>query len=561
MTNDEQQSFDAPGMSPGSVLRYACEPEYQQLLDNLVKIGKHRAVSIRTTDLSAPDVATETSAVPDRCGRFQVERLLGKGSFGTVYLAFDPLIDRHIALKVAGPRPRMPIERLIEEARSAARLNHPGIVTVYEVGHTDDNLYIAMEYVDSGTLREFMTKDLDLSTKLAAVAEIAEAMHAAHKQEIVHRDLKPENIMMTEDGHPKVVDFGLAVGRDKGAKLAGEIAGAPPYMSPEQVRGDADLLDGRTDIWAIGVILYEMLLGRRPFAGSQNELAREILHREARPLRQIDDKVPREVERVVLKCLEKKPGDRYSTGKDVASALKAQVGKKPYIAWKVTSMTVLAVVVFGAFWFAGANQDLSDLAPDVSEALFTKEIKPIFLPPGEANALWNQESDAYLWVASTGASLFETGETAAQNYRLSSTLWKRAPTGEAGIYFGYTTDEEGVETCQCVVLNRVSPKHDYFDIHRKWVRINRVADKREVAVHAMCQHERVELDPTNDISLEVRIWHGEVAEIRCNNILVKGLSAAKVTPRVSGVGGFGLFHFGGDTLFRFHKYQNTRDYK
>ena len=155
------------------------------------------------------------------------------------------------------------------------------------------------------------------------MATIAEAAHHAHRAGLVHRDLKPSNILIDEVGKPHITDFGLAIREDLQDLRTGEIAGTPHYMSPEQVRGETHRLDGRTDVWAIGVILYRCLLGRQPFSGRNHlEIFEEILHRDPKPPRQINDRLPRELERICLKCLSKRMADRYETAGDLADDLK-----------------------------------------------------------------------------------------------------------------------------------------------------------------------------------------------------------------------------------------------
>ena len=262
-------------------------------------------------------------------GRYQIVRLLGEGSFGSVYLARDGDLDRYVAIKVPTTRAlAMPgqLEALLAEARLAAGLRHPAIVGVYDVGRDDDGtVYIVLEYVEGTTLSDLLGRGRVEAVRLAGlIASIADAVHHAHRAGLVHRDLKPANIMIDEQGKPRVADFGLAITEALQTDRAGEVAGTPTYMAPEQVRGEAHRLDGRTDIWALGVILYEGLTGRLPFiAGDRTALFDEILHRDPKPPRQIDDSIPRELERICLRCLFKRMPDRYSSSIDLADDLRA----------------------------------------------------------------------------------------------------------------------------------------------------------------------------------------------------------------------------------------------
>ncbi len=266
-------------------------------------------------------------ARPTQIGRYQVERELGQGAFGVVYLGYDPELNRPVAIKV--PRPERfsspcDAERFLEEARAAAALNHPGIVTVHDVGRQDAQCYIVLEYIHGRTLEEMMQAGRVPPAQAAGlVARVADALHYAHKKGFVHRDLKPANILLDDQGCPHVADLGLAVSEQSQQLLAGQIAGTPAYMSPEQVRGETHRLDGRTDVWSLGVLLYQLLTGRHPFwrEGSLTCLD-EIVNREPKPPRQIDDTVPVELERITLKCLAKAVTQRYNTAADLAHDLR-----------------------------------------------------------------------------------------------------------------------------------------------------------------------------------------------------------------------------------------------
>jgi len=262
-----------------------------------------------------------------RLGRYRVVRRLGQGAFGTVHLAEDEELDRRVAIKVAGDG-RAPsgdqIARLFEEARAAARLRHPGIVMIHDVQPLGArSFFTVQEFVDGPTLRNALDGSRDPRELAALFARIADAVAFAHSEGFVHRDLNPRNILIDSHGQPRVTDFGLALQIDRQAEHAHERAGSWSYMSPEQVRGESHRLDGRADIWAIGVMLYQGLTGRRPFAAETTEqLADEILHRPPRPPRQFVAGIPAEIERACLKCLAKSPEDRFATAGDLANALR-----------------------------------------------------------------------------------------------------------------------------------------------------------------------------------------------------------------------------------------------
>ncbi len=259
--------------------------------------------------------------------RYTLRRLLGEGGYGQVFLAHDGDLNRLVAIKV--PRPRLfttedQVQFFLSEARLAAGLKHPAIVTVFDVSRGDDgNLFVVLEYVEGQTLADALREGrLPLARSVELMIQVCDAVHHAHTKGLIHRDLKPSNILLDSAGNPHVTDFGLAIHEESQRLRTGEIAGTPAFMAPEQVRGETHRLDGRTDLWGLGVVLYRMLTGRLPFAGTESEVFDEILHREPKPPRQLDDRIPRELERICLKCLSKRMADRYTTASDLAEDLR-----------------------------------------------------------------------------------------------------------------------------------------------------------------------------------------------------------------------------------------------
>ncbi len=264
-------------------------------------------------------------------GPYKVIGLVGSGGYGAVFLGHDERLDRLVAIKVAhaaGPSPDSEQDQahrsFVDEARRIAQLNHPNIVKVLDVDRSDSYAwYLVMEYVDGPSFKEAVTSGRMTRDRIARViAQVARAVHHAHLHNIFHRDLKPSNILLAAGDWPYVVDFGMAVHVRDQRSQAGRVMGTPAYMSPEQVRGEGHRLDGRTDVWSLGVTLYEALSGQRPFGGEDpDDLFDEILHKEARPLRQLNDDVPAELERICLRCLAKRMPDRYSSAADLAADL------------------------------------------------------------------------------------------------------------------------------------------------------------------------------------------------------------------------------------------------
>jgi serine/threonine-protein kinase len=293
-------------------------------------------------DLSPESLAAEmfaereqqTSLINREIGHYKIKELLGKGGMGEVFLADDTELERLVALKV------LPVEvaddserirRFVREAKAVSTLNHPNIITIYEIGKTNDTHFIATEYIEGETLHSRLSSEqMNLKSVLDMAIQIAGALDAAHRAGIVHRDIKPENIMIRPDGFVKILDFGIAklierhsesvdakaATATKGLTRDGMIIGTASYMSPEQARGKNT--DARSDIFSFGVVLYETLTGKQPFEGeSAIDTISSIISKEPMPLSQLTPDIPRELNHIVEKSLRKDREERYQTAKDL----------------------------------------------------------------------------------------------------------------------------------------------------------------------------------------------------------------------------------------------------
>ena len=282
-----------------------------------------------------------------RIAHYQLVELLGKGSFGTVWKARDTILHRQVALKLPrkGNLRRRNIEVFLREARLAAQVHHPGIVSVHEVGGEKDTAYIASELIEGRSLDVALAEHRYSVNEAATIClAITEAIGAAHASGLVHRDLKPANIILDKAGCPHIADFGLAHHSvsDVLVTVEGRILGTPVYMCPEQASGRVDAIDARSDIYSLGVVLYELLTGRPPFDGDVHILVSRILLEDPVPPRILNPTLPRDLETICLKCLEKKANRRYQSAEELAGDLQLYLEGKPIHARPISS--------FGRLW-------------------------------------------------------------------------------------------------------------------------------------------------------------------------------------------------------------------
>ncbi len=331
------------------------------------------------------DEQSHPSLVGQSLNHYRVLSLLGAGGMGEVYLAFDTRLGRKVAIKVLPARFTRDadrVRRFEKEARAASSLNHPNLITIHEIGQVASAHHIVTEFVEGETLRRQITQGaLTIDTALEVAEQIASALAAAHAVGIIHRDIKPENVMVRPDGLVKVLDFGLAKlsrpdfppADPESSTVAalstesGVVMGTISYMSPEQVRGQK--VDASSDIFSLGVVLYEMIAGRRPFeGGTKSDVIVALLTAEPLPLRQHCTEAPVELERIVGKCLAKDRADRYQSAKELIADLKRlRHGGRPeegaashrldaarpkFVLWRWAAVAVLAAsLIVGLIWF------------------------------------------------------------------------------------------------------------------------------------------------------------------------------------------------------------------
>ena len=338
-----QNALDIDPESRPSFLDSACGDDVELRSEVESLLSAHRQAGEFIED-SASDVAAawamNRALTPGRIlGQYRIEDFIGAGGAGEVYLARDTKLGRKVALKIIlQTDDDEKTARLVREARSASALNQPNILTIYEISQHEDITFIVAEYIEGANLREYLLNgQLSLREALDIAVQVASALTAAHEAGIVHRDIKPENIRRRPDGLVKVLDFGLAKLTQKSSLLGtnteadtaihsltkpGTVMGTVNYMSPEQTRGLA--VDARTDIWSLGIVLYEMCAGQRPFTGATvaDSLA-AILTLEPKPLTELAPNLPIELQEITSKALHKDPSERYQTAQELLNDLKS----------------------------------------------------------------------------------------------------------------------------------------------------------------------------------------------------------------------------------------------
>src|ERR1022692_84937 len=286
-----------------------------------------------------------------RFGRYEILTELGRGAMGIVYKARDPKINRVVALKTISLAGQAPEEerdfrrRFFREAEAAGRLSHRGIVTVFDVGEDSETHapFIVMEFVAGQSLDTLLSRSdqkLPIESALQVTLELADALDCAHAQGVVHRDLKPSNILLTEDGHAKIADFGVAKLNLANQTLAGRALGTPAYMSPEQLNGEE--VDGRSDLFSLGVILYTMVTGHRPFQGnSAITVSFKVVHRDFIPATILNAELPDGLDHIVARAMAKDPSERYQRGSEMQLALRDLIKAQKRVSQPIPSAPIL----------------------------------------------------------------------------------------------------------------------------------------------------------------------------------------------------------------------------
>lgn len=347
-----EEAWDLGDDIPAADLCADC-PELTEALEGQIKLLKSMSwmkqdAAEDSIDQDEEDVLIGTTLAD----RYKIEALVGFGGHGKVYRAFDPELQRHVAVKISK---KVAVDNasdeLLEEARRAAKLKHPGIVAVHDVGRHDGQLFFVTELVEGTNLADVIESGpTTVNDSKRIISSLAEALNFAHEHGFLHRDIKPANVLIDQHGRVLITDFGIATTIDKIEDHRGGTPGTLPYMAPEQVAGEVQLIDARTDIHALGVVFFELLTGQLPYQGRTPTAVREqILLRQPKPPSAYNKSISKQLEDVVLKCLAKHPADRFSSSLDIIDELSnPQVNHRRRLLW--FAGTMFAMLIGSAIW-------------------------------------------------------------------------------------------------------------------------------------------------------------------------------------------------------------------
>ena len=377
---------------------------------------------------------------PKKLGKYEIRRELGQGAMGIVYEGFDPMISRRVALKTVRREQldRSEVEEILarfkREAQAAGRLSHPNIVQIYEYGEDEGTAFIAMEFIEGRELKEPLDANerFPMSEIVRIMTQLREALEYSHKNGVVHRDIKPSNIILLKDGAVKVADFGIARVESSTLTQAGSVLGTPSYMSPEQFMGQT--VDGRSDLFSAGVILYQFLTGEKPFTGALTTIMHKVLKEEPAAPSELNVQVPRPFDTLIRKALAKRPDERFQNGREFAEALKAAAAGQPMADSEATIVNATAETTLATN--EGSFRGTPKAAPAPAQSVPTAPKKPaqgLALAIVGGIAVIGLGAAAYVFMGKGGAPQPETSAAPAAAATVSSAPARAAPAADQGM--------------------------------------------------------------------------------------------------------------------------------